>query len=326
MTRRALVLGATGFIGGHIARAAVARGWQVRAARRRDGFTGAIADLDVEWVRADLADPDSLLAAMRGVDVVFHAAATYAHTSRNIPKLVAAARAEMRRVLDAVRQSGAPRLIYTSTLTTIGPAVEPGQPADERSAYVPGSADDAYFELKWAMEQDALDSRLPVVSLCPTVVLGPGDVHLSISGLLLEVARGRMIASIGGAVNAVDVRDVAVTHVAAAEKGRAGERFILGGHNLAITELMTAAAQVAGVPPPHFRVPDPLLSLAGSLSRLLPGDPAALLRSRHLFQPVSNAKAVAELGLSPRPLVETLRDALAWFRENGYLQPAARMV
>ncbi|HJW84000.1 MAG TPA: NAD-dependent epimerase/dehydratase family protein, partial [Anaerolineae bacterium] len=146
MTRRALVLGATGFIGGHIARAAVARGWQVRAARRREGFTGAIGDLSVEWVRADLAAPDSLLAAMREVDVVFHAAASYVHTSRNIPKLVAQARAEMRRVLEAVNQSGVQRLIYTSTLTTIGPALEPGQPADERSAYVPGSADDAYFE------------------------------------------------------------------------------------------------------------------------------------------------------------------------------------
>jgi len=119
---------------------------------------------------------------------------------------------------------------------------------------------------------------------------------------------------------------VAAAHVAAAERGRLGERYILGGHNLPIAELMTIAAQVAGVAPPRFGLPDRLLSLVGGASRWLPGDPAALLRSRRLLQPVSNAKAVAELGLSPRPLVETLRDALAWFRDNGYLKPRPRVV
>ena len=232
---RGLVLGATGFIGGQIARAAVGCGWQVRAARRRAGVTGAIGAVDVEWVRADLNDADSLVAAMRGVDVVFHAAARYIHTARNVRRHVAEARAEMRRVLDAAKQSGVSRLIYTSTLTTIGAAVEPGQPADERAAYVPGSADDAYHELKWAMEQDALHAApdgVPAVIVCPTMVLGPGDVHLSISGPLLEIARGRVPFTVDGGVNVIDVRDVAVAHVAAANRGRVGERYILGGHNV----------------------------------------------------------------------------------------------
>ncbi|MGH2593382.1 MAG: NAD(P)H-binding protein, partial [Anaerolineae bacterium] len=121
MSRRTLVLGATGFIGGQIVCAAIERGWRVRAARRREGFTGAIGDLNVEWARADLNDPDSLTAAMRGAEVVFHAAARYAHTSRHIDRHVAEARAEIRRVLDAAKQAGVQRLIYTSTLTTIGP-------------------------------------------------------------------------------------------------------------------------------------------------------------------------------------------------------------
>ena len=317
MTRCALVLGATGFIGGHIARAAVGQGGHVRAARRREGFTGAIGDLEVEWVYADLHDPDSLLAAMRGVDVVFHAAALYAHTAHSIPRLVAAARAEMQRVLDAVKRSGTPRLIYTSTLTTIGPAREAGRPADERSTYVPGSADDAYHELKWAMEQDALKSGVPVVALCPTIVLGPGDVHLSISKPFLEIARGRVKFTADAMVNVIDVRDVAQAHVAAAERGRVGERYILGGHNVSVTELITLTAQVAGVAPPRLRIPGPVLDAVGGVSRWLPGDPAAMLRSRHLLQPISNAQAAAELGLSPRPLIDTLRDALAWFRAQG---------
>ena len=315
-----LVLGATGFIGGHIARAAAGRGWQVRAARRREGFTCAIGDLTVDWVHADLNDRDSLAAAMSGVELVFHAAACYVHTSRHIGQHVAGARAEMRRVLDAARQAGVRRLIYTSTLATIGPAIDAGQPADERSPYVPGSAGDAYHELKWAMEQDALSDGVPVVVLCPTIVFGPGDVHLSISRPLLEIARGRVKFSIDGTVNVIDVRDAASAHVRAAHTGRPGERYILGGHNLSIQELIARAARVAGVAPPRIGIPDVLLSLAGGLSRVLPGDPASLLRTRRLLQPFSNAKAVSELGLSPRPLEETVRDALDWFRAHDQLK------
>ncbi|HLF24691.1 MAG TPA: NAD-dependent epimerase/dehydratase family protein [Anaerolineae bacterium] len=317
---RALVLGATGFIGGQIARAAVERGWQVRAARRRADFCGAIEAVAVEWVRADLEEAPTLLAAMREVDVVFHAAARYAHTTRHIERHVAAARAEVRRVLAAARQAGVSRLVYTSTLTTIGPALEPGQPADERSPYVPGSAQDAYHELKWIMEQDVLASGLPVVALCPTVVFGPGDIHLSISGPLLAIARGQVKFSLSGVVNVIDVRDVAGAHIAAAERGRIGERYILGGRNLAFAELIGCAARVAGVAPPRWRIPEPILDVVAGLSRGLPGDPASALRVRHLLQPLSHAKAAAELGLSPRPLEETLRDAFDWFRAYGYLK------
>lgn len=316
---QALVLGATGFIGGHIARAGAGQGWRIRAARRRPGFTGAIGDLPVEWVQADLNQFDSLVAAMCGVKVVFHAAARYAHTARHIAQRVASARAEMHRVLDAAKQAGVAKLIYTSTLTTIGLPLEPGQPSDERSMYRPGSVDDAYHELKWAMEQDALLGDVPIVVLCPTVVFGPGDVHLSVSKPLLAIARGRAPFVVGGAINVIDVRDVAAAQVSAVERGRAGERYILGGHNLSIADFIRRAAYAAGVSSPRRRVPDPLLDLAGGLSKWLPGDPAAVLRSRRWICPFSNAKAVAELGLSPRPLEETLRDALAWFRANGYL-------
>jgi dihydroflavonol-4-reductase len=318
--KRALILGATGFIGGHIARAGIERGWRIRAARRRADFTGAIGDLSVEWAQADLNNLDSLTEAMHGMDVVFHAAARYAHTARHIARHVAEARAEMRRMLEAAKRAGIGRLVYTSTLTTIGPPLEPGQLADERSTYRPGSAGDAYHELKWAMEQEALHSDAPVVALCPTVVFGPGDVHLSISKPLLAIARGQVRFTVNGVVNVVDVRDVAAAHVSAAERGRIGERYILGGHNLSIADFLRCAAKVAGVPPPHRRIPDPFLDIVAGLSRWLPGDPAAMLRSRRLIHPLNNAKASVELDLSPRPLEETLRDALGWFRANGYLK------
>jgi Nucleoside-diphosphate-sugar epimerases len=188
------ILGATGFIGGQIARAAIKRGWQVRAARRNPARTGAIGDLPVEWAQADLRERDALVAAMQGCDVVFHAAAAYPQDSRHIARAVAEACAEMSQVLDAARTAGVRRVIYTSTLTTLARRFTPGmQPLDEHSFYTPGEANSAYYEAKLAMEQIALDARdLEVVITLPTAVFGPGDVKPTTSLVIREAGRGRV--------------------------------------------------------------------------------------------------------------------------------------
>jgi dihydroflavonol-4-reductase len=321
---KTLVLGATGFIGGQIARAALEAGYQVRALRRRHAL-GALADVahQIEWVQGNLDDLDSLLAAVNGCAVLFHAAAHYPSSSRDIPGEVAYAQAQMGRVLEASRQAGVERLIYTSSLVTVGPPSQPGRLADERDFYTPGSSGSAYYEAKFAMERMALQAAadgLSAVVLLPTAVFGPGDVKPTTGRLLLEVARGRFPAYFDAAMNVVDGRDVAAAHVAAVERGRVGERYIIGGHNLTLRQGLSVAAQAAGVAPPRLRLPRALVDAAVRLGDRLPGvELPENLRTLRFWQPLSTFKAERELGLSARPFEQTARDTIAWFREHGYL-------
>jgi dihydroflavonol-4-reductase len=320
-----LVLGATGFIGGHIVRSAAASGWRVRGLRRRSGAVGAIGDVaGVEWIEGDTDDLPSLRAAMRGCQAVFHCAGAYPHNPRRLAQDVDAAVRQMRRVLDAARAASVRRLVYTSSFTTIGPAGEAERLADERDPYVPGSSGDPYYEAKWAMEVEALaasGSDLATVALCPTAVFGPGDVHLSVSRPLVLAAQGRMPVSVDAPLGVIDVRDVAQAHVAAADRGQPGQRYVLNGHNLRLPELLAATATIAGARPPVVRLPPQLATTLAALAGRLPGvgGEVSYLRTMRLWQPLNNARAAAELGLSPRPLAETLADALAWFRAAGRL-------
>ncbi|MCJ7513061.1 MAG: NAD-dependent epimerase/dehydratase family protein, partial [Anaerolineales bacterium] len=191
MTARAvLVLGATGFIGGQVARACLARGWRVRALRRRPGATGDLAGVPVEWVEGDLSDPEQIGRAMSGVDIVFHAAGYYPQGGASVAEHIRRGRVTMQTVLRAWRSAGAPRMVYTSSLSTIGwPPPGQSRPANEGDHYVPGTLPrSAYYEVKAATEQLALEAPLIVVN--PTAVFGPGDVHLTTARLLVLVARG----------------------------------------------------------------------------------------------------------------------------------------
>jgi dihydroflavonol-4-reductase len=321
---KALVLGATGFIGGQIARAALEAGYEVRALRRRH-TVGALVDVarHVEWVQGNLDDLDSLVAAADGRDVLFHAAAHYPQSSRDVPAEVAYAQAQMGHVLEAARRVGPERLIYTSSLTTLGPPSQPCRLADERDFYTPGTANSAYHEAKFAMEQMALQAAadgLPLVILLPTAVFGPGDVKPTTGRLLLEVARGRVPVYFDAAINVVDGRDVAAAHVAAVERGRVGERYVIGGHNVTLRQGLTVAAQAAGIAPPQFKLARGMVNAAIRLGDALPGvELPQNLRTLRLWQPLSTLKAQRELGLSARPFEETAHDTLAWFREHGYL-------
>jgi dihydroflavonol-4-reductase len=321
-----LVLGASGFIGGHIARAALAAGWRVRGLRRDPASTGHLEDAPVDWRTGDLNDGASLQAAMQGVDLVFHAAAYY---PKSQPRLAVAehgarAQAEIETVLDALRAAGVPRLVFTSTLTTIDlpPA---GRLADERDFYQPDDyAQSAYFAAKIAMENTVLaanGSDLEVVVTNPTAVFGPGDVHITLGSLLIAAARGYAFFWLPVTTNVIDVRDVAAAHIAAAERGRPGERYILGGHNLSVRAALTIANRVAGRWPPWLRLPLWPLEALANLGNALPflPLPANHLRSLKRMQAYNTAKAESELGLRARPFDETVRDALDWFRRHGHL-------
>jgi dihydroflavonol-4-reductase len=317
-----LILGASGFIGGQIARSAKARGWQVRALRRDPKSVGAIGDLDIEWHSGNLDDRSSLVEAMRGCDLVFHAAAAYPHAARQIDQHVQAAVAQLQNVLSAARETKPDRLIYTSSFTTIGPARDPGRGADEQDLYQPGAAGDAYYEAKWAMEVEALKAAqtgLPVIALCPSAVFGPGDVHLSVSKIVVDTAKGKMPVYFEATFGTIDVRDVAEAHLTAVERGRVGERYILSTHNITLLEGLTLVAQAADVNPPRIKIGQRLLRTIVAVGQFLPGGEIGHLRTMRFWQPLNNSKAVAELGLQTRPVEETLRDALTWFKANGYL-------
>jgi dihydroflavonol-4-reductase len=325
---RALVLGATGFIGGHIARAALDAGWEVRGLRRRANRSGHLGELPVSWVRGDLKDYASLRLAMDRVDVIFHAAAFYP-TDGNPHKVQAQvefAEREIQNVLAAALAAKVKRFIYTSSLTTIGhPPSEEKRLADEGDFYIPGTLPkSAYYESKIAMEQIVLDSvaqKFPALVLNPTAVFGPGDVNLGLAKLLIVVARGKMLGWLPGEINVVDVRDVAQAHIAAVEKGEIGERYIIGGHNYRVKDALTEAASVAGVKPPRFEIPLWILKglvAVGDVLSMIPL-PANHLRTVEHWQGVSSEKAQQVLEFEPRPFHETLVDTIEWLRKTGHL-------
>jgi dihydroflavonol-4-reductase len=313
------VLGATGFIGGHIARAASAAGWHVRAVRRDPNNAGAIGDLPVEWVTGNLIDVDSLRRAMAGCEVIFHAAAAYPQDFRHIDREVGQARAEMDNVLQAARAVRASRILYTSSITTVG-APPPGRLADERDVYRPGSAHSAYFEAKYAMERLALrDSRSPdLIVLLPTAVFGPGDIKPTTGVVIRDAARGRYPIYFDATLNAVDVRDVAQSHIAAVTRGRRAERYILGGHNVSVYELLRAACTEAGIAPPRYKLPRNMLAWLVDMADTLPFVRLPEnFRTFELWQPVSDQKAQNELGHTARDFKETIHDTVEWFKQHA---------
>ena len=326
--KQALILGSTGCIGNNITRACLAAGWSVRAFRRVTSQTWMLHGLDVEQVVGDLADPASLVDAMCGCDIVFHAAAYYPRHSLDMNGSLRDAVRGMRNVLDAAARTGVGRLVFTSTLTTLGPPSEPGRLADERDFYLPGSTNSAYFESKWAMEAEAwraMATGLPLIIVNPTAVFGPWDVVPTTGEILVNVAKGRFPIWVDLETNMVDARDVGAGHLLAAEHGRVGQRYILGGENLNVRQALTMAAREAGASPPRWRVSlgtiSAVVKAGEALGRLPLIRPLPLehLKTMREWRALDCSKAQRELGFEHRPFAETIRDTLAWFREHKYL-------
>ena len=326
--RQALVLGSTGCIGNNVVRACLEAGWQVRAFHRPSSKTWMLDGLEVEHATGDLGDPASLVAAMVGCDVVFHAAAYYARHSLDMAGSMRQAVTGMRHVLEAVGRAGVERLVYTSSLTALGPPGEPGRLADESDFYLPGSTGSAYFESKWVMEAEAwraIAGGLPVVIVLPTAVFGPWDVKPATGEILLNVAQGRFPAWVDVDVNVIDARDVGRGQVLAAQRGRVGQRYILGGENVPLREALELTAREAGVRPPRWKASlglvGALVKVGEALGRLPLVEPLPLEHFKTIgeWRALNVDKARRELGLETRPLAETVRDTLAWFREYGYL-------
>jgi dihydroflavonol-4-reductase len=324
----ALITGGTGFIGANVARELVGAGGTVRVLARPGGDRRALEGVRVEFAEGDLLDAASVRRAVRGVQAVFHVAADYRLWTPDPAALYRTNVEGTRTVLEAAGEAGVARIVYTSSVGALG-IPKDGSPGTENTPVALTDMVGHYKRSKFLAEQVALDFArrgLPVVIVNPSAPIGPWDVKPTPTGqMVVDFMRGRMIATVDTGLNVVHVRDVARGHLLAAERGKPGERYILGHHDLPLAEIFRMLADITGRRPPRFRVPYALawLGAAGfeGVARLTGRPPAVPLtavrmaRKRMYFSP---ARAVRELGLPQTDVRVALADAVAWFEARGY--------
>lgn len=327
---KALVTGATGFVGAAVARALLREQWQVRVLARRGSDRRNLQGLDLEVSEGDLNDMDSLLRAAQGCSGLFHVAADYRLGARDPSELYRANVEGTRNALSAAHRSGVGRIVYTSSVATIGIPAD-GAPGDEGSANSLENMIGHYKRSKYLAEEvvrDAAQGGLSVVIVSPSTPVGPGDVKPTPTGqLVLDAAAGRMPAYVDTGLNIVHVDDVAAGHLLAYERGKAGERYILGGEDMSLRQILEMIARLAGRSPPRVRLPYgvvlPIAYLAEGFARIsgrsgrITLEGVRMSRKKMFF---SSAKAARELGYRWRPPVQAFEDAIRWFRDNGLLQ------
>jgi dihydroflavonol-4-reductase len=327
---KALVTGATGFVGAAVARALLGAQWQVRVLARRGSNRRNLKSLDVEVSEGDLGDLSSLERAAHGCDGLFHVAADYRLGARDPAELYRANVEGTRNVLSAAHRAGVQRIVYTSSVATIGIPAD-GTPGDEQSANSLENMIGHYKRSKYLAEEvvrEAAQGGVSVVIVSPSTPVGPGDVKPTPTGLLvLDAAAGKMPAYVDTGLNIVHVDDVAAGHLLAYERGRPGERYILGGQDMGLREILEMIARLEGRRPPRVRLPYgvvlPIAYLAEGFARLsgrsgrITLEGVRMSRKKMFF---SSAKAVRELGYRWRPPVQAFEDAIRWFRENGLLK------
>jgi dihydroflavonol-4-reductase len=320
----ALVTGATGFVGWHVARALLERGQAVRALARNPG---AVRELDVEIIQGDLRDPESLRRAVAGCSTVYHVAADYRLWTRDPGEMHRSNVDGTRAMLDAARAAGVERFVYTSTVGCI--AVPKGGIGDETMVARLEDMQGPYKQSKLLAEHVALEyagDGFPVVIVNPTAPVGDHDFKPTPTGkIIVDFVRGAMPAYLDTGLNVVDVRDVAAGHLAACERGRVGERYILGAENLTLRQIFEALAPAAGRKAPSVRIPYAVAYAAGVAStawaNVTGQEPRAPLDGVKMARKkmwVRCDKAARELGYVPGPAAEALGRAVEWFRGNGY--------
>jgi dihydroflavonol-4-reductase len=327
---KALVTGATGFVGAAVARALLGAQWQVRVLARRGSDRRNLRGLDVEVAEGDLNDLQSLQRAALSCAALFHVAADYRLGARDPAQLYLTNVEGTRNVLNAAQRAGVQRMVYTSSVATIGIPAD-GTPGDERSANSLKNMIGHYKRSKYLAEEvvrEAAQSGISVVIVSPSTPVGPGDVKPTPTGqLVLDAAAGRMPAYVDTGLNIVHVDDVAAGHLMAYERGKAGERYILGGEDMSLREILELIAGLERRSPPRVRLPYgvvlPIAYLAEGFARLsgrsgrITLEGVRMSRKRMFF---SSAKAVRELGYRWRPPVQAFEDAIRWFRDNGLLR------
>jgi dihydroflavonol-4-reductase len=323
-----LVTGAAGFLGSHVTRQLVARGDDVRVLLRASSTNRAIADLPLEYVTGDLRDPASLERAMKGVKRVFHVAADYRLWAKRKQDIYDSNVGGTKNLLEAAKRAGVEQLIYTSTVATI--AVDRPQHPNEFTDAKLGEMVGHYKRSKWMAEREALGaakSGLPVIVAMPTTPVGPWDWKPTPTGkIILDFLNGNMPGYVKTGLNFVAVEECAAGHLLVAEKGKVGERYLLGGENLTLKEMLDTLAKITGLRAPMLKIPHGLaLGVAyanTAFSRLVGREPQipveAVKIARHMMF-VDCARAKRELGFQAGPVAAALERAVRWYEANGYI-------
>ncbi|MGB9330959.1 MAG: hopanoid-associated sugar epimerase [Steroidobacteraceae bacterium] len=326
---RALVTGATGFVGSAVARALLREGWQVRTLVRENSNRRNLERLEVETVAGDLSNRSSLEHAVAGCEALFHVAADYRLGARNPQELYRTNVEGTRNVLNASRIGGVERVVYTSSVATIGIPAD-GSPGSEATPVALSDMIGHYKRSKFLAEQvarDAAQAGGSVVIVNPSTPVGPGDVKPTPTGrMVLDAAAGRMPAYVDTGLNIVHVDDVAAGHLLALHHGRDGERYILGGDDMTLREILVEIARIVGRSPPRIRLSSaallPVAYAAEAVGRLtgrttrITVEGVRMARKRMFF---SSDKAVRELGYRWRAATQAFEDAVLWLREQRLL-------
>ena len=326
-----LITGGSGFIGSHVARKLKEKGKQVRALARATSRTEGLEVLGAEIVRGDITDRESILKALDGCDTLYHCAGFVSFRKKDYPKMVRINVDGAKNALSAALETGVSKVVFTSSVAALGPAAK-GELINEETSPDPSfnGADIGYMNVKRAAEAAALDfcdKGLNVVITNPSVVVGPGDVHLSSVGSVLWYCKRRFPGYMDGTLNLTDVEDVAEGHILAAEKGRTGERYILCNTNLTVPEYFAMLEKVTGVPSPKMKIPYAAAYISAFLAERLPGfafpnystmDLDSVKLSRYNWH-ADCSKAERELGYRRSPIEESLARTVVWFKSRGLL-------
>jgi dihydroflavonol-4-reductase len=324
----AFVTGATGFLGSHVARALAEDGGDLRLLIRPNSNPKNIADLKADVVTGDLRDPASLEKGIAGCDTVFHVAADYRLWVRDPEEMFRSNVEGTRAILEAARKSRV-RVVYTSSVATMG-FTSNGQPANENSPVSLENMIGPYKRSKFIAEQVAIEAArngVDVVVVNPTTPVGERDIKPTPSGrIIVDFLKKKFPAYVDTGLNLVDATECARGHIAALERGRSGERYILGGENLTLKQILDKLAAITGLPSPKVRVPYALALATGVVDEIVTGrmrgrEPRATIDAVRMGRKkmfVSSSKAERELGWKCVPIDDALSRAVAWFRENGY--------
>jgi dihydroflavonol-4-reductase len=325
-----LVTGASGFVGSAVVRALLRRGHRVRVLVRPSSDRRNLSDLQVEIAEGSMEEPQTLARAVAGCRYLYHVAADYRLWVPDPAPMFRANVDGTRDLMTAALEASVERVVYTSSVATLG--LVPGGSADEET---PSRAEDmigpykrSKFEAEEVVRDFACERGLPAVIVNPSTPVGPRDIKPTPTGrMILEAARGQMPAFVDTGLNIVHVDDVAEGHLAAAEKGRMKERYILGGENMSLAEILAEVSRAVGRRPPRFRLPHGALlpvAVGAELAARFTGreplitlDGVRMSRKKMYF---SSRRASDELGYKARPAREAIADAVGWFQANGYLK------